>query len=86
MNIYQMKKKNYKKKVNFYFDREKNIKRVEDLNVEKSQSLPIIQQVVSGSKLRYKKQIIIVELLLQIYLGEQFDYSCYSNPHIVKEK
>ena len=45
-----------------------------------------MQQVVSGSKLRYKKQIIIVELLLQIYLGGKFDYSCYSNPHIVKEK
>jgi hypothetical protein len=27
-----------------------------------------MQQVVSGNKLRYKKQIIIVELLLQIYL------------------
>ena len=39
MNIYQMKKKNYKKKVNFYFDREKKYKREEDLNVEKSQLL-----------------------------------------------
>ena len=26
MNIYQMKKKNYKKKLKFYFDREKNVK------------------------------------------------------------
>ena len=32
-----------------------------------------MQQVVSGSKLRYKKQIIIVELLLQIYLGGKFE-------------
>ena len=32
-------KKELQKKVNFYFDREKNIKRIEDLNVEKSQSL-----------------------------------------------
>ena len=86
LNIYQIKKKITKQKVNFYFDGEKNTKRVENLNVEKFQSLPIIQQVVSGSKLRYKKQIIIVELLLRIYLGGKFDYSCYSNPYIVKEK
>ena len=88
MNIYQMKKKNYKKKVNFYFDGEKNIKRVEDLNVEKSQALPIIQQVVSGSRTPLQKtnnnsRVTSANLSKT---GGKFDYSGYSNPHIVKEK
>ncbi len=82
------KKELQKKKVNFYFEGEKNIKRVEDLNVEKSQALPIIQQVVSGSRTPLQKtnnnsRVTSANLSKT---GGKFDYSGYSNPHIVKEK
>lgn len=44
MNILRKKKSLAKKKINFVFEGEKDIKKVEDLNVDKSISLPFIIQ------------------------------------------
>ena len=79
-----------KKNINYNFEGEKDIKKIEDLNIEKNFSLPfIIQQQdtskTSSAKNRNVSPNIILKKVNYISNG-RYDYSGYCNPNIVKEK
>ena len=87
------KKELEKKKIKFFYEGENNIKRVEDLSIEKPLALPVLiqQQVISGNKTPLKKTLYSsknsrVASASFSRTGGKFDYSGYSNPNIVKEK
>ena len=89
--INQEKKQLAKKKINYFFEGEKDIKKLEELNIDKNFSLPfIIQQEnnISPSIDTTKRVLspnINTNRVNQVSNG-RYDYSGYCNPNIVKEK
>ena len=89
--ISQEKKQLAKKKINYFFEGEKDIKKLEELNIDKNFSLPfIIQQENSispsiGTAKRLLSPNINANRINQVSNG-RYDYSGYCNPNIVKEK
>ena len=88
--INQEKKQLAKKKIRYYFEGEKDIKKLDELNIDKNFSLPfIIQQENNLSSLNSQKRVqspnINLNRVNQISNG-RYDYSGYCNPNIVKEK
>ncbi len=99
--IKQEKKSLAKKKIKFFFEGEKDIKKIEDLNIDKSFSLPfIIQQdnnMMRGQNIsqtlnntnRISNQINNNDMSrhrVTLMSNGQYDYSGYSNPNIIMEK
>ena len=89
--INQEKKQLAKKKINYFFEGEKDIKKLEELNIDKNFSLPfIIQQdnnilpSIDTTK-RVLSPNINTNRVNQVSNG-RYDYSGYCNPNIVKEK
>ena len=88
--INQEKKQLAKKKIRYFFEGEKDIKKLDELNIDKNFSLPfIIQQENNLSSLNSQKRVqspnINLNRVNQISNG-RYDYSGYCNPNIVKEK
>ena len=85
--IKQEKKQLAKKKINYFFAGEKDIRRLEDLNIDKNFSLPFIlkQENNIQSEKRILSPIVNLNRVNRISNGK-YDYSGYCNPNIVKEK
>ncbi len=89
--IEQEKKQLAKKKIKYYFDGEKDMKKIEELNIDKNFSLPfIIQQqdhnsMPSSATNRNITPNLNLKRVSYISNG-RYDYSGYCNPNIVKEK
>ena len=88
--IKQEKKQLAKKKIKYFFEGEKDIKNLEELNIDKNFNLPfIIQQENSLSAFNTTKRVlnnnINMNRVNQISNG-RYDYSGYCNPNIIKEK
>ena len=89
--INQEKKQLAKKKINYFFEGEKDIKKLEELNIDKNFSLPfIIQQENNISpSIDTTKRVLSPNInsnrVNQVSSG-RYDYSGYCNPNIVKEK
>ena len=95
--INEEKKKLAQKKIKFYFEGEKDIRKVEDLNVDKSFTLPyIIQQdnsknTINSQTLNATKNFkspspMMNRNKVNMMNNGQYDYSGYSNPNIIMEK
>ena len=88
--ISQEKKQLAKKKIRYYFEGEKDIKKLEELNIDRNFSLPfIIQQENKNMSLFDSPKKVVSPInrnkVNQISNG-RYDYSGYCNPNIVKEK
>ena len=93
--INQEKKQLAKKKIKYYFKGENEIKKLEELNIDKSFSLPfIIQQdnnKFNPNSIKFRSiennrsRALNSNRINQIANG-RYDYSGYSNPNIIKEK
>ena len=92
--INQEKKQLTKKNIRYFFEGEKDIKTLEELNIDKNFSLPFIVQQENKSMplLKETKRLINpynnyiqANKVNQISNG-RYDYSGYCNPNIVKEK
>ena len=95
--IKEEKKKLAQKKIKFYFEGEKDIRKVEELNVDKSFTLPyIIQQDNSKNAMNSQTLNVTNNIRSQSPMmnrnkvnmmnNGQYDYSAYSNPNIIMEK
>ena len=93
--INQEKKQLAKKKIKYFFKGENEIKKLEELNIDKNFSLPFIIQQDNNSfnqnhvKFRSidnnKNSVLNINRINQISNG-RYDYSGYCNPNIIKEK
>ena len=88
--INQEKKQLAKKKIRYFFEGEKDIKKLEELNIDKNFNLPfIIQQENNLSPINKEKRVqspnVNLNRINQISNG-RYDYSAYCNPNIVKQK
>ena len=93
--IREEKKQLANKKIKYYFKGENEIKKLEELNIDKNFSLPFIIQQNNNSFNQNNKLRSIdntrainsnrINQISQIANGK-YDYSGYSNPNIVKEK
>ena len=95
--IKQEKKSLNNKKIKFIFEREKDIKKIDDLIGESQPSLPVIYQqdkrlntqtMSSNSNININPISTINRSRNKVYLmnNGQYDYSGYSNPNIIMEK
>ena len=92
--IRQEKKEIAKRKVNFVFENEKDIRNINDLGIEKNYSLPLIVQQDATKIISSKRQPLSpVKKSLQVQrinsanrFDVRYDYSGYNNPNIIKEK
>ena len=88
--ISQEKKQLSKKKIKYFYEGEKDIKKLEELNIDKTFSLPfIIQQENNNNVPSFNSTNRVkspnINRVNQISNG-RYDYSGYCNPNIVKEK
>ena len=88
--ISQEKKQLSKKKIKYFYEGEKDIKKLEELNIDKTFSLPfIIQQENNNNAPSFNSTNRVkspnINRVNQISNG-RYDYSGYCNPNIVKEK
>ena len=89
--INQEKKQLAKKKINYFFEGEKDIKKLEELNIDKNFSLPFIIQQDNNilPSIDTTKRVLSPNInsnrVNQVSSG-RYDYSGYCNPNIVKEK
>ena len=95
--IKQEKKSLNNKKIKFIFEREKDIKKIDDLIGESQPSLPVIYQqdkrlntqtMSSNSNININPISTSNRSRNKVYLmnNGQYDYSGYSNPNIIMEK
>ena len=92
--ISEEKKQLAKKKIKYFFKGENEIKKLEELNIDKNFSLPFIIQQDNNSfnqntyrfrSINNPSRASRLNRLNQISNG-RYDYSGYSNPNIIKEK
>ena len=92
--ISQEKKQLAKKKIKYFFKGENEIKKLEELNIDKNFSLPFIIQQDNNSfnqnqnkfhSINNSNKIMNMNRVNQISNGK-YDYSGYCNPNIIKEK
>ena len=92
--ISEEKKQLAKKKIKYFFKGENEIKKLEELNIDKNFSLPFIIQQDNNSfnqntyrfrSINNPSRASKLNRLNQISNG-RYDYSGYSNPNIIKEK
>ena len=86
--INQEKKQLAKKKINYHFEGEKDIKNIEELNIDKNYSLPIIiedNNISSSTTNKLMGPSLNLKRVNQMSNG-RYDYSGYCNPNIIKEK
>lgn len=90
--INQGKRQLAKKKINYFYEGEKDIKKLEELKIDKNLSLPSVFQrennVSSFKLLNTPKQTLNPNNMNKInqISNERYDYSGYCHPNIVKEK
>ena len=88
--INQEKKQLAKKKIRYYFEGEKDIKKLEELNIDRNFSLPIIIQQENKNMSLFDSPKRVVSPINRNKVNQisngRYDYSGYCNPNIVKEK